>query len=110
MGVDVHDAGEGDVVIFESSQMNAELTLGVVVASTGCTIWAQPLRRARDAANIAADSELVLLEDTSSEPVQLQGEVAHVLAADTFAFDASGPWSVRRADVPGAIARALFGT
>lgn len=77
MGVDVHDASEGAVVVFASDEEASMLSLGSVVASTGCTIWAQPL--------LVSDHDgewLKLSADVTREPVQLQGEVEGLLDVD----------------------------
>lgn len=95
MGVDVHDAAEGDIVVYRAP--DDALALGSVVASTGCTLYAQPLFSAPLAAG--EDGEwLQLLEDASREVVQLQGEVEAVL--DGAEPQAAGGWRQRRADLP----------
>jgi len=97
MGVDVHDAAEGDVVAFAGATAG-ELTLGTVVASAGCTIWAQPL----GASAAREDDEWLELRcDTTREPAHLQGEIECVLP--TVADADGGVRRCRRSELPAGV-------
>ncbi|KAJ1617498.1 hypothetical protein T492DRAFT_1099525 [Pavlovales sp. CCMP2436] len=114
MAVDPHDVSEGDLIVFEnagdggSGGGDSPLSCGVVIATAGCTVWAQPLcSHAVAVANedaVAAASWVQLFADEGRDIVQLQAGIEQLLKkqllSDVERLPAGEVWIVRRDALP----------
>jgi hypothetical protein len=95
MGIDVHDVSEGDILVFRAG--TAYDTIGAVVATTGCTIWVQPLGARAQPPKADDDTLIELREDLTYDIVQIQGSdtVSRIFDSDDIAGGGDGVWRIR---------------